>query len=110
MATPSDPVYPDELDDDLWIYIDKDLSEHYQGRFSLDQKRAAFEKTCKEHDDYIKLTKFAKRCRMNCVWTRRVDLRTPEEILDALHKLEEQDISETTSSGSETAQALGKPE
>lgn len=71
---PSDPVYPDIRDDDLWLHVRSDLEMHYEGRFNLDQMRQAFEKTCEAFDDYLPLERFMKRVRVNCVWNRRIDL------------------------------------
>ncbi|AAS97752.1 hypothetical protein [Nitratidesulfovibrio vulgaris] len=71
---PTDPVYPDISDDDLWLHILADLDAFYGDRFNLDQKRQAFTKTCEAFDDYVPLERFTKRVRVNCVWNRRIDL------------------------------------
>ncbi len=83
---PTDVVVPTIMDDDLWIYSNDDLIQHYGGRFNLDDRRGAFEKTCNEHDEAITVSRFTKRCRMNCVWVFRHDLRNPEEIAADLLK------------------------
>ena len=71
---PTDPVYPDISDDDLWLHILADLDAFYGDRFNLDQKRQAFTKTCEAFDDCVPLERFTKRVRVNCVWNRRIDL------------------------------------
>lgn len=82
----TDVVVPTIMDDDLWTYVNNDLVEHYGGRFSVDDRRRSFEKTCNEHDDIVSVDRFTKRCRMNCIWVFRHDLRNPEEIAEALMK------------------------
>lgn len=88
---PTDVVVPTIMDDDLWTYINDDLITKYGGRFSLDDRRKSFEKTCNEHDDTVTVDRFAKRCRMNCLWVFRHDLRNPEEIAEALMKEAEEE-------------------
>lgn len=78
-SPPSNPVYPDILDDDLWVFVRNDLETTYPHRFTLEHMRKAFEKTCSEYDDYVPLKHFIKRVRMCCVWDRFPKLKEPLE-------------------------------
>ncbi len=86
-----DQIVPSIMDSDLWNYINNDLIEHFGGRYGLDDRRDAFETTCKEREDAMPLHRFVKRCRINCMWAFRHDLRTPEEMAADLLKAAEEE-------------------
>ncbi len=65
-----EPVYPAVDDDDLWGCVRADFERRYQGRYTLEHLRQAFETVCSQAGEKMPLAEILRKVRLKWLWER----------------------------------------